>query len=123
MKSPPDPLDRLLDEIHPPASESLVPEVWRRLAACHDSESRQSLGLRTWREAIEAIFRQPAFAVAFVIACTLLGLFLAEVRVSRVHAQRDVQLAQSYLRLIDPLVAGSMPTVAAGQTPKKAPPS
>jgi hypothetical protein len=34
----------------------------------------------------------------------LLGLFLAEVRLSRLHAERSVQLAQSYLRLIDPLI-------------------
>lgn len=122
MKSPPDPLDRLLDEIHPPPSDSLVPEIWLRLA--HRDRARdQPLDPRNWREAIDAIFRQPAFAVAFVVACTLLGLFLAELRVSRVHAQRDVQLAQSYLRLIDPLLARPAPSVAADHVPTKTPPS
>jgi hypothetical protein len=42
--------------------------------------------------------------VAFVAACTLLGLFLAEVRLSRLRSEHDAQLVQSYLRLIDPLL-------------------
>jgi hypothetical protein len=43
----------------------------------------------------------------------LLGLFLAEVRLSRLHAERGVQIAQSYLRLIDPLMDATAVKVAA----------
>ena len=42
----------------------------------------------------------------------LLGLFLAEMRLSRLQAARGVQIAQSYLRLIDPLMEDSAVKVA-----------
>ena len=59
------------------------------------------------------MFSRPSFAVAFVAACMLLGLFLAEVRLSRLQAERSAQLAQSYLRLIDPLMDQSTVNLAA----------
>jgi hypothetical protein len=36
-----------------------------------------------------------------------LGLFLAEARLSRLQAERNVQMARQYLRLIDPSFAGT----------------
>ncbi|HEY5551841.1 MAG TPA: hypothetical protein VIK52_08130 [Opitutaceae bacterium] len=109
MKTPPDPTDPtfepLLNRIQPPPTAPLAREVWSRIAA-GGSEAPESArpGLLA---AIEAVFRQPAFAFAFVVACGLFGLLLAEMRVSRMHEARDVQLVQSYMRLIDPLLAVS----------------
>jgi len=57
-----------------------------------------------WWARMEVAFARPSFAAAFVIACVLLGLFLAEARISRLQAERSAQLAKSYLRLIDPLL-------------------
>lgn len=62
---------------------------------------------------LDAVFSRPSFAIAFVAACMLLGLFLAEVRLSRLQAARSAQLAESYLRLIDPLIDQSTVTIAA----------
>ena len=55
-----------------------------------------------WKRAI-AMFSQPAFSVAFVAFCMLLGLFLAEVRLTRAQEERGVQIAGDYIRLVDPL--------------------
>jgi len=102
MSSPSDPLDPLLDRWRhapPPMPGHLAPEVWRRIAAAECAPDEPGL----W-ERIEAAFRQPAFALTFVAACTLCGLFLAEVRVSRLQAERNTQIVQSYLQLIDPLI-------------------
>jgi hypothetical protein len=110
MHPPPDPLDSLLDRWaetpEPPAH--LATEVWRRVAVAESRAERPGFVTR-----IEAMFSRPSFAVAFVAACMLLGLFLAEVRLSRLHAERSTQLAQSYLRLIDPLIDQSTVTLAA----------
>ena len=106
MKSPPDPtdpmIDPLLDRIQPPPAAPLAREVWSRIAAGDAETSRPGL-LAT----IEALFRQPAFAIVFVVACGLFGLLLAEMRVSRMHEARDEQLVKSYMRLIDPLLVAS----------------
>jgi hypothetical protein len=104
MPSAPDPLDPLLSRwstAQPPApsSEILANEVWRRIA---DSEAIAE-DHSPWRR-LEAVFSRPSFAACFVAACTLFGLFLAEVRMSHIQAQRNVQLAQAYIRLIDPLL-------------------
>jgi hypothetical protein len=45
----------------------------------------------------------------------LLGLFLAEVRLAHLHEERGAQIAQSYLRLIDPLMDKSAVKVASNQ--------
>ncbi len=98
-----DPLDPLLDrwrKAPPPMPGSIAPEVWRRIAL---AEENDPVAPTLW-ERIEAAFRQPAFAATFIAACTLCGLFLAELRVSHQQAQRNVQIVQSYLRLIDPLI-------------------
>lgn len=107
----PDPLHRLLDrwgETTPPPPGQLSAEVWRRIA--HDRTSTAAPG---WMDRLHAIFARPSFTAAFVAACVLLGLFLAELRSSRRQAEYGAQLAQGYLRLIDPLLAaGAEPAVA-----------
>jgi hypothetical protein len=102
MRPTPDPLDPLFERaraIAPPPVGPVAPEVWRRLRAARTAGARPG-----WWAAIEAAFARTEFAVAFVAACVLLGLFLAEMRVSRLQADRNTQLARSYVRLIDPLL-------------------
>ena len=106
------PLDRWGDA---PAQDPLAPEVWRRVAQAAGPQRRRRTRTGWWR-ALDLVFARASFATAFVIACALLGLFLAEMRVSRLHRERDHQLAESYLRLIDPLLL-------AASTPPSAPPS
>jgi hypothetical protein len=103
MHTPHDPLDPLLErwrDAPPPLPGPLAPEVWRRISL-GEPAVQPSLLAR-----MEAAFAQPSFAVAFVTACVLFGLFMAEVRVSRLEAERNTQLARSYLHLIDPLLEG-----------------
>lgn len=83
--------------------------MWRRIRATPARETPNG-----WWARVEAVFAPPAFAFVFVTACVLLGLFLAEVRLSRLHAERNMQLARSYLRLIDPLLEN--PAAVAGAT-------
>lgn len=106
-----DPLDPWLDEIQPPANQApMAPEVWRRLALAAESPRSAADG---WWSRFQEPWARPSFAAAFVAACVLLGLFLAEARVSRRHAERDLQLAQSYLQLIDPLLPPAAPPATA----------
>ncbi len=99
MKTPPDPLDPLLDRWSetPEPSPRLAAHVWQQIAT---REQARPLG---WRQAIDGWFGRPVFAAGFVTACALLGLFLAELRVSQMQRERNAQLARSYLLLIDPL--------------------
>lgn len=101
MHPPSDPLDSLLDRWResPEPPPHLTSEVWRRIAVVESRADRSSF----WAQ-VESVFARPSFSVAFVTACVLLGLFLAEMRLSNLHAERGVQIAHSYLRLIDPLV-------------------
>ena len=110
MQPSPDPLDSLLDRWGEPPEPPphLAREVWRRIAVVDNRAERPGFLAR-----IEAAFAQPSFAVAFVAACMLLGLFLAEMRLARLHAERGAQIAQSYLRMIDPLVDENAGKVAA----------
>jgi hypothetical protein len=103
MKTPPDPLDPLLDRWSetPEPPPRLAAEVWRRIALT-DGAPDKSAG---WWAVIEAWFARPPFAVMFIASCALLGLFLAELRVNHVQRERSEQLALSYLQLIDPLLA------------------
>ncbi len=102
MNTPPDPdpLDPLLDRWSstPEPSPRLAADVWQRIAT---HESARPAG---WRNVIEEWFGRPAFAVGFVAACALLGLFAAELRVNHLQRERSAQLARSYLLLIDPLL-------------------
>jgi hypothetical protein len=99
MIPPSDPLDDLLDRWAAPPGPSpmLAHEVRRRLAAAPPPRA-------AWWIRFDTAFARPSFAAAFVAACVLLGLFLAEARLSRIHAAQSAQLARSYLQLIDPLV-------------------
>ncbi len=99
MTPPPDPLDALLNHWSgtPQPSPRLPSEVWRRIAL------EESKPAGWWRES-ESWFGRPSFAVLFVASCMLLGLFLAELRVSHLQRERSAQLARSYLLLIDPLL-------------------
>ena len=106
MSSAPDPLDALIARsrsVQPPlpAPETLHQEVWRRIADAEIGAEPTHWGR------VEAVFTRPSFAAMFVAACTVFGLFLAEVRVSRMQAERNVQLAQAYIQLIDPLLDGA----------------
>ena len=102
MNTPPDPLDPLLDRWSetPDPSPRLSANVWQRIAL----NERESFGPRGWRAVLEAWFGRPAFAVGFVAGCALIGLFMAELRVSHLQRERNAQLARSYLLLIDPLL-------------------
>ncbi|MFA5265511.1 MAG: hypothetical protein WC378_16960 [Opitutaceae bacterium] len=101
-QTPHDALESLLNRWNktPEAPPHLSTEVWRRIAVAESAEENASLWSR-----IEAVFARPSFAFAFISACMLCGLFFAEVRLSKLHAERSAQLAKSYLRLIDPLLS------------------
>lgn len=104
MSPAPDPLDPLLERwgrLTPGQPDSVTREVWRRIA---DAEENSPPSVAWWWS-IEATFRRPAFAAAVIAVCTLTGLFLAEVRLSQLHAQRSAQLQESYLRLFNPASA------------------
>lgn len=97
--APPDPLDPLLERWgQPPPFRPLAADLRARLAPQKPAP------------VAETIFLRPAFAAVFIAACVLLGLFLAEVRVSRIHHDRDAQLLDSYRRLIDPLLTAIPPS-------------
>lgn len=95
-----DPLDKLLDGWKQPPlpPPHLRAEVWRRIAVAEPVDEGS-----IWKR-LDAVFARPSFAVAFVAAFMLAGLFVAEVRLSKLHAERSAALAQSYLKLIDPLI-------------------
>jgi hypothetical protein len=109
---PPDPLDPLFErwrEKTPTLPRSVTGEVWSRIER---AEAMSPLANALAR--IELAFSRPAFAAAFVAACVLLGLFLAETRLSDAYARRSAELERSYLHLLDPRVeparASVMPT-------------
>jgi hypothetical protein len=107
-----DPLEPLLDrweQAAPPQPRSVTPEVWQRIAAAEREHVRPVPG---WLERFHAAFARPSFAATFVVACMLLGLFLAEVRSSRWQAEQGARLVQNYLRLIDPLLGETAPRLA-----------
>jgi len=92
-----DPLEPLFEQWRagtPTLPHSLTSEVWSRI----ETAEAQPPGILA---RIELAFSRPAFAAAFVAACILLGLFLAETRLSSVHRERSAEL-ESYLSLLDP---------------------
>lgn len=105
--SPDDPLDPLLDRwaSTPEPSPRLAAEVWQRIAT-GEAQARRERG--PWAS-FELWLERPIFAIGFVAACALLGIFLAEIRIGHVQRERNAQLARSYLQLIDPLVATTEP--------------
>lgn len=118
----PDPLDSLLDAARrrdrvPEPSAHLDSEVWRRIAL---AESAPPTGVRGWLASIETMFARPSFTIAVVAASVLLGLFLAEARVSREEKKHNLALVHDYVSLIDPLlerVEDSGPSASPVQTP------
>ena len=111
MKTPSDPLDELLDRWGEPPDPPphLAQEVRRRIAATPRPAAA------AWWVRLDTAMARPSFAAAFVAACLLLGLFLAEARLSRLHAARSTQIAHDYLQLINPLIEG--PATPPGATP------
>jgi hypothetical protein len=99
--TPRDPLDDLLERWQPPANAlpDLRARVRREIARAERPAERSS-----WLVRLEAVFARPSFSVTFVTAAVLLGLFLAESRVSRLHAENSAKIARSYVQLIDPLL-------------------
>lgn len=107
MPPPSDPLGPLFERgraAAPPLGNSVAPEVWRRLRA-----TPAAGGDPGWWGRVAGLCAPPAFAFAFVAACLLGGLFLAELRLSRLQAERSAQLARSYVRLIAPLLENTPP--------------
>jgi hypothetical protein len=102
MNTSPDPLDPLLDRWSetPEPSSRLTANIWQQIAL--DAGKARPTGTLAL---LELWFGRPAFAIGFVAACALLGLFLAEIRVSHLQRERSAQLARSYLLLIDPLLS------------------
>jgi hypothetical protein len=114
MSIPPDHLDPLFERWRtrvPRLGAPLTADVWRRIRTAQDEERP---GLFA---ALGAAFARPSFAAAFVTACVLAGLFFAEMRLSRLHAERNVQLARSYVRLIDPLLNNRLPGEVSAAAP------
>jgi hypothetical protein len=103
MSMPPDdPLDPLLDRWSstPEPSSRLSATVWQQIATHEAAADRDQHPLAVLLQ----LLGRPAFALGFVAACALLGLFLAEIRISYLQRERNAQLARSYLQLIDPLL-------------------
>ena len=110
MSTSPDPLDPLFERWRadtPRLPQSVAPEVWTRIES-----SEQAPPTLTWLARIELAFSRPAFATAFVAASVLLGLFLAETRLSDAHQQRSAELVASYLHLLDPRLDASPAVVS-----------
>jgi hypothetical protein len=108
----PDPLEPLLERWEqetPPQPRSVAPDVWQRI---ENTARVRRTPVSGWLASLHAAFARPSFAAAFVAACMLLGLFLAEVRGSRWQSEQGARLVQSYLRLIDPLLGETDPRVA-----------
>lgn len=95
-----DPLDELLDRssVAPEPPSHLVAKIRARIA---DQPARAQL---SWMSRLDVVFARPSFAATFIAACVLLGLFLAEARLTRWHAARGAEMARSYVKLIDPLL-------------------
>lgn len=106
-----DPLDDLLNRWQPPPEivPDLRAEVRLQVARCRVAERA------TWLTRIEQAFSRPSFAITFVAACVLLGLFLAEERVAKQHALYGAQIARSYVQLIDPLLNSADGPATAGK--------
>lgn len=99
MNTPPDPLDPLLDRWSdvPEPTGRMAANVWQKIAT-------EQTAPQGWRSILENWFGRPAFTAGFVAACALVGLLVAEMRVSHMQRERNAQLARSYLLLIDPLL-------------------
>lgn len=106
--SPRDPLDDLLDRWPLPVKNipDLRPAIRREVAQLRAADRG------SWWTRLDLAFSRPSFAVTFVVACILLGLFLAEARVARLHAEYGAQIARSYVQMIDPLLSSPPSTTS-----------
>ncbi len=119
MSTPPGPdephdrLDVIMEDLRetPETPSSIQREVWHRIALAETDAAPASAG--GWLTSLSQIFARPSFAVTFVAACGMLGLFLAEQKVAKSEAARSTQIARSYLMLINPLVAEDSTSIAA----------
>jgi hypothetical protein len=101
MSPPEDPLDSLLARWNPapPNTSGLREEIWREIRRLEETKASHGILHR-----LETRFARPAFVFLLAATCVL-GVLLFETR--RVASrERDVntQLANQYLRLIDPLL-------------------
>ncbi|HEY3757772.1 MAG TPA: hypothetical protein VGL42_16580 [Opitutaceae bacterium] len=112
MTPEPDPLDRLLDRLRdfPEPPGNLKADVRYQIARRSERPAKPGL-----LGGFDAVFGRPSFAIVFVAACVFLGMFLAEVRLERLNAERGTKIAQSYLRLIDPLMEAKAGKIATPQ--------
>ncbi|EDY81882.1 hypothetical protein VDG1235_1502 [Verrucomicrobiia bacterium DG1235] len=74
--------------------------VWARVA----NEDKEPAALPNFLNLVQSILSRPMYASAFVVACILGGLLLAELRVAQQQVERGNQLAESYKQVIDPLI-------------------
>lgn len=117
MNLPVDPLDELLNRCAPaPEPPAQLAAKIRRHLAASPAAAPLSWGLR-----LDVVFGRPSFAAAFIAACVLLGLFLAEARLSRWHAARGAEMARSYVQLIDPLIEPAPAAPATSPAPAHSP--
>lgn len=78
----------------------LAARVWSRVA----NEDNEPARLPTFFNLVQSLLSRPVYATAFVVACVLSGLLLAELRVAQRQVERGDQLAESYKQVIDPLI-------------------
>ncbi len=107
MSTPSDPLDPLFERWRaetPTLKRSLRSDVWSRI-----EQAEAHPGLAGWLDRIELAFSRPAFATAFVVACVLLGLFLAEARLSEHLRRESAEIERSYVHMLDPHADGPGP--------------
>ncbi len=103
-----DPLDELMDRRgSAPPPDDIDRVVWRRIALLQRKETQPGL----W-STLDAWFSRWSVATLFLVSCALIGLFMAELRVSQRERERNAQLTRSYLVLINPLLQapGTKPT-------------
>ncbi|MCF3650388.1 hypothetical protein [Synoicihabitans lomoniglobus] len=100
MSDSPDPLDELLKTYPspPPLAADFKAQVQQRIARSIPPHRHG------WWANLNTTFAQPAFAVVFVFACTLLGLLLAEIRTSAERSRTHARVVDSYLQLINPRI-------------------
>lgn len=103
MNEKSDKLDELLNawesvEIDHPR---LGHRVWSRIAS---EEEASQHAFPSFFKLVHGVLSRPIYASAFVVACVLFGLLLAEMRVAQQQAKRGEQLAESYKQVIDPLL-------------------
>lgn len=106
-----DELDNLLEQwqVTPASDPQLKHRVWTRIAA---GSTRTNQRLPDWLTSFMSIISRPLGATGFVAASIVCGLFLAEMRVSKIKSVHTEELAKSYIQLIDVRTETTKPTAA-----------